>query len=146
MTRVLKAAASAAAVAAVVLAFAIVDADGALAASATMTVTNVTFDPPASDPACTAPVAPKGGAASASYKAPNGAVSRTWEWTVPPTVFAGATASIKTGVETTTPGGDSSSIGISAPSEFGLTGPNVVNAVVPVGAPGRDAKDQSYTF
>ncbi len=112
-------------------------------------VTGVTYDPPSGPlPGCVAPLPAGGGSASASFDEPTGSYDATWEWTVPQTITAGATARVKASIQVSTAGGAGVGIGLRAPFEFGT---NVgaradVIAQVPVGAPGSATDEEGYTF
>jgi hypothetical protein len=119
----------------------------ASAASSYATITNVTYEatqptPPAS---CSA-LPPRSGSGSESYTTPN--ESATWEWTVPATLTAGASAHIKVTSQSFNNGGSDAAIAMKAPQEFGTTpsSPSQIIATVPVGAPGSASAEQSYTF
>lgn len=120
------------------------------AAGATMSVTNVTYDPPSgpSDPNCVAPLPPKGGDGSASYNAPDGSYKSNWEWSIPAKMAAGATAHTKVSVQSFNNGGASAAIAMKPPGEFGTNAGarQQIIASVPPGAPGTATEQESYTF
>lgn len=120
------------------------------AAGATMSVTNVTYDPPSgpSDPNCVAPLPPMGGNGSASYNAPDGSYQANWEWSIPATMTAGATAHTKVSVQSFNNGGASAAIAMKPAGEFGTNAgaSQQIIASVPPGAPGTATAQESYTF
>jgi hypothetical protein len=117
------------------------------AASSSATITNVTYDPsqPSAPASC---MAPPGLSGSGSESYTTAAEQATWEWTVPATLMAGASAHIKVTSQSFNSGGSDAAIGMSTPQEFGTTpsSPSQVIATVPVGAPGSASAEQSYTF
>ena len=116
--------------------------------SARMMFKKVSYFRAPTDTACTAPLPGGTGSTSASYIDPNGSYNAGWEWTVPPEINRGAGVTLKVNVNATGLGGYSASISIRVPSEFGIspTGPDQIEARVPVGQTGSDHNDQSYTF
>ena len=101
---------------------------------------------PNGDPFCTAPLPGGAGQGTATYN--NGTSNVKWEWSAPGEITAGSTAFISVTTNTTLNGGWSAGIGISSPSEFGISpGTPSTEAIVPVGKPGSDGPKQvSYTF
>jgi hypothetical protein len=117
------------------------------AASSYATITNVTYEAtqPSAPASCSA-LPSLSGSGSESYTTPS--ESATWEWTVPATLVAGASAHIKVTDQSFNNGGSDATIGMGTPQEFGTTpsSPSQVTALVPVGAPGSASAEQSYTF
>src|SRR3954451_21365593 len=112
----------------------------AVAAGPTAVITNVTYDPPSgpTDPLCTAPLPSKGGTGNASYHTADGTAHSEWEWTVPATLTAGATAHTKVTETVTNNSGGSAAIALKPTTEMGAdpASRSQIIAEVPVGAPG----------
>jgi hypothetical protein len=119
----------------------------ASAAGSYATITNVTYEATQPSPPASCSALPsRSGSGSESYATPN--ESATWEWTVPATLTAGASAHIKVTSQSFNNGGSSNAIAMGTPQEFGTTpsSPNQIIAGVPNGAPGSASQEQSYTF
>jgi hypothetical protein len=117
------------------------------ATSGYATITNVSYEAtqPSAPASCSA-LPSLSGSGSESYATPN--ERATWEWTVPATLTAGASAHIKVTSQSLNNGGSDAAIAMKAPQEFGTTpsSPSQIIATVPVGAPGSASQEQSYTF
>jgi hypothetical protein len=112
-----------------------------------MQITRVFYDPAPADTKCEAPLPGLDGRGSATYT-PHPAYVSKFDWNVPATLRAGATAHTKATITTTEPGGNSAAIAMKAPFEFGTNSGarQQIIASVPPGQTGTDTEEENYTF